>query len=59
MSKEIRKNFSYLFDHFDMFGTGAPQFTIDGKRQVGTSMGFISTLFITILMVAYSIIKGW
>jgi hypothetical protein len=59
MLKEIRKNSSKLFDSFDMFGTGPPQFSIDGKRQVGTSMGFMATVFISIVMILYSSVKGY
>jgi hypothetical protein len=59
MPSEIRKKSSNFFDHFDMFGTGPPQFTIDGKQQVGTSMGIVATLFISVVMLTYSILKGY
>ena len=46
-----------LFDKFDMFGSSVPKMTIEGRSQVGTSIGFLTTVFVAFTMVLFGAIQ--
>ena len=43
-----------LFDKYDAFGAPVPSFTIRGKTHQGSSIGFILTIFVSALVIAFS-----
>ena len=59
------KTLNNLFDAYDMFGSQPHHLTIGGKSQVGSSIGFLASIFVTIIMVFFGtlqifiVTKGW
>ena len=47
-----------FFDRYDHFSTPVRPFNFEGELVVGSSVGFIFSIIMLIIMLAYSISKG-
>jgi len=47
-----------LVNSLDFFQTQVPVFTINNKKSLGTSIGFLLSVFISILVLAFTTTKG-
>jgi hypothetical protein len=48
----------HFFDRYDWFSQNVSSFNIEGQTQVGSCIGLGFSIFISILVLAYAIIKG-
>ena len=55
---KIHGQVNNLFDKWDHFGIPVLSFTIDGKKTIGTSMGFICSIAFWVIVSMYSITRG-
>ena len=46
-----------FFDRFDYFAEPVPSFNMEGSNRVGTSIGLISTIMMTIVVLCYTTVK--
>jgi hypothetical protein len=53
-----KESVSTFFDSYDYFGTGPPQFKFAGKENLGTVVGFTSTLLVAIAIIVVGGIKA-
>ena len=53
------KDIGSFYDKWDFFATPVPTFNMEGHQQVGTSIGFVCSVFVTILVVSYASLKGF
>jgi hypothetical protein len=44
-----------FFDKYDAFGTKMPELHMEGQKKVGTSIGFILTVFVGMGAIGYAI----
>ena len=58
MFKREGKETGNIFDRYDMFGTPIPSFNLEGTDRVGTSIGCIFSVIITVIVLSYSYTKG-
>ena len=54
--RKMLNSWDATVNYFDMFGSSAPQMTIDGKNQVGTSIGLFASIFAIVGMMAFGLI---
>ena len=57
--KKLKKRLTAdeLFSAFDMFGSEAPHITLEGKPKIGSLTGFLMTLFVIGVMIAFGILQ--
>ena len=48
-----------LFHKYDMFGVPPPIFNMGGRDKTGSFVGFISSMIVYVLMIAYSVRQGF
>jgi hypothetical protein len=46
-----------FWDKWDFFATPIPPFNLESNEQVGTSIGFITSLLLTTVVLAYAVMK--
>jgi hypothetical protein len=46
-----------FFDRWDYFSEDMPNFNIEGKKKVGTLVGCLSTILITLILFSYFVIR--
>ena len=54
----LKKSWQKIVNNFDLYGSNAPQFNLDRKYKVNTSMGVVLTFFSLAIVVAFLIIKS-
>ena len=52
------KKLDDLFDNYDFFATPMSSLNIDGKEQVGTSIGFICSFIVGAICLIFAFTKG-
>jgi hypothetical protein len=46
-----------FFDRFDIFGVQMPQFTLEGKKRVGSCIGCTLSVFLLAFISTFTIVK--
>lgn len=42
-----------------MFASEMPHFNMEGHKKIGTSIGCLSSIVLTIICLVYASVKGW
>ena len=58
LKRKDGKEIGSFFDEWDMFASPVPQFNVEGKDRVGTSIGFLCTCLVTIAIIFYATHRG-
>lgn len=47
-----------VLENFDFFKAPVPSFTINSKKSLGTSIGFIMSIMMAVVLLAFTVSKG-